>query len=222
MSVIEVKIMLKKVGNFIFYKSLFRFREYNKPDLSKGKYILCPNHTSDFDGPVFWSAHENVRIMAKKECFSNPILGSFLTSVNVVPVDRQTNPMKALKEATKYLASDGDKVFLMFPQGTISDINKNKLSRIKPGAFFIAEHSQAQIIPVFIEQPRVFRRGRIVYGKSFTVEKEKEKHNFEGRYAKYRQLWQDEILRLQQEAEELEERPVRVLKLKPKHRNNNE
>ena len=213
--------MLKKVGNFIFYKCLFSIKEYNKPDLSNGKYILCPNHTSDFDGPVFWSAHENVRIMAKKECFSNPILGAFLEKSNVVPVDRQSNPVKALKSAVEYLLDDDDKVFLMFPQGTISDINKNKLSRIKPGAFYIAEHSNSKILPVFIEQPRVFRKGRIVYGTPFAVEKETNKDTENGKYAYYRKLWQQEIFRLQEEAEELENRKVRTLKLKKKHQNNN-
>lgn len=213
--------MFKKVGNFIFYKCLFNIKEYNKPDLSSGKYILCPNHTSDFDGPVFWSAHENVRIMAKKECFSNPILGALLEKSNVVPVDRQSNPVKALKSAVEYLSEDESKIFLMFPQGTISDINKNQLSRIKPGAFYIAEHSNSKILPVFIEQPRIFRRGRIVYGNSFAVEKCKRNDFGDGKYAYYRKLWKDEILRLQEESEELENRKVRTLKLKKKHQNNN-
>lgn len=213
--------MIKKLGNFLFYKTLFQIKEYNKPDLSNGKYILCPNHTSDFDGPIFWSSHKNVKIMAKKECFTNPVLGSFLTKVDVLSVDRQANPAKALVEASRYLSKGENKVFLMFPQGTISDINKNKLARIKPGAFFLSEHAKAQIIPVFIEQPRIFRKTRIVYGKPFSVDKEQENSKIKSKYSYYREFWKNEILNLQREAEDLENRKVRTLKLKEKHRNNN-
>ncbi|MBE6138578.1 MAG: 1-acyl-sn-glycerol-3-phosphate acyltransferase [Firmicutes bacterium] len=214
--------MLKRVGTFVFYKCLFRTKEYNKPDLSTGKYILCPNHTSDFDGPMFWSAHDNIRIMAKKECFSNPLLGAFLKKTNVVPVDRQSNPVKAISAAIRYLSQDEHSVFLMFPQGTISDINRNKLSRIKPGAFYIAERTNAKIVPVFIEQPRIFRRGRIVYGNPFTVEKDYDRDPLEGKYANYRRMWQEEIFHLEHEAVIIEDREVRTLKLKKKHQNNNE
>ena len=61
--------MLKKISNLVLHKILFNITEYNKPDLSSGKYILCPNHTSNFDGPIFWASHPQIRIMAKKELF---------------------------------------------------------------------------------------------------------------------------------------------------------
>ena len=60
----------KKFGKFII-GNLYRVKEYNKPDLSNGSYILCPNHVSDADGPVMWTHNDNIRILAKKECFQN-------------------------------------------------------------------------------------------------------------------------------------------------------
>ena len=214
--------MLKKISNLVFHSILFRIKEYNKPDLSQGKFILCPNHTSDFDGPIFWSSCDQVRIMAKKECFDKPIIGTILRKVDVVPVDRSDNPVEALRQARKYLKENEDHVFLMFPQGTISDINKNKLTRIKPGAFFLSSCTNTPIIPVFIEQPRLFRKTRIVYGDSFMVEKRKDVDiHADGKYSLYRTYWQNEIFKLEKEAETLENRKVRKLKLNKKHSNNN-
>ena len=213
--------MLKKISNLVLHKILFNITEYNKPDLSSGKYILCPNHTSNFDGPIFWASHPQIRIMAKKELFDIPVVKTILKKVDVVPVDRKANPMEALRSAKHYMQEDEDKVFLMFPQGTVSDINLNKLSRIKPGAFFLSSATKAPIIPVFIEQPRLFRKTRIVYGENIIIDNKNSQIHEKGKYSYYRQLWQDEILKLQEEAEHLEKRKVRKIKLDKKHINNN-
>jgi 1-acyl-sn-glycerol-3-phosphate acyltransferase len=217
---------LRRFGYVLLHRILFRINEYNKKDLTNKTYLLCPNHTSDFDGPVLWTSNENIRIMAKKECFKNPIMGAFFRKINIVSVDRSKHSGTEIKEAVRYLEEkDNSKIFMMFPQGTISDINKNALSRIKPGAFFIAALSKTPIIPVFIEQPRILRRSRIMYGNEInisdadvytdkgTVDKEK--------LIKFRELWQQEILRLQEEATRVEDRPIRKIKLNEKHRNAN-
>ena len=39
---------------------------------------------------------------------------------------------------------------------------------------------------------------------------------------KYRLQWQQEVFKLQDMATKFEDRPIRKLKLKPKHQNNNE
>ncbi len=212
--------MLKKISNLVLYKCLFRIHEYNKPDLSDGKYILCPNHSSDFDGPIFWAGFNQVRIMAKQECFDIPVINTILRSVDVVPVDRKANPVLALKNASEYMMQEENRTFLLFPQGTLSDINNDTLSRIKPGAFFIADHSASPIIPVFIEQPRLFHKVRIVYGMPIVVDKNNPFINQNGKYSYYRELWKEEVLRLQQEAEMLENRQVKKVKLNKKHRIN--
>jgi len=201
-----------------------RIKEYNKEKLEDKSYILCPNHTSDFDGPILWSSNENIRIMAKKELFQNKFMAKFLTKMDIVSVDRSKHSGRELMQAIKYLKSgDESKVFMLFPQGTISDINKNALARIKEGAFVISALSKTPIIPVFIEQPRVFRRSRIVYGNqlSFDVLDENGKIDRD-KIQTARLLWQQEIFRLQQEAIELENRPIRKIKLNKKHANNNQ
>ena len=158
----------KKIGHLLFHKILMRIKEYDKENLQDMTYLMCPNHTSDLDGPILWSSNNNMRIMAKKECFENQIRASFLRSIDIVSVDRDKRNGAEIKEAVRYLeADDKKKIFIMFPQGTISDINKYALARILPGAFVISALSNTPIVPVFMEQPRFFRRSRIVYGKPY-------------------------------------------------------
>ena len=70
---------LKVVGKFLIGKVLYRVKEYNKPDLTNGEYILCPNHVSDADGPVMWTHNENIRILAKKNALNTNLWQYFLT-----------------------------------------------------------------------------------------------------------------------------------------------
>ena len=207
----------------IIINALYRVKEYNKPDLSNGSYILCPNHVSDADGPVIWSHNENIRILAKKECFKHKWMAVFLNFVDVVKIDRDRHNGVELMEAIDYFKDGKNKLFMLFPQGTISDLNKNKLSRIKSGAFFISAKTNVPIIPIFLEQPRFFRKTRVVYGEPMymedavvngKVDKKKKK--------KYRLQWQQEVFKLQDMATKFENRPIRKLKLKAKHQNNNE
>jgi 1-acyl-sn-glycerol-3-phosphate acyltransferase len=219
-----MKLYLKNIGYIIFHRLFFRVKEYNKESLENKSFILCPNHTSDYDGPIFWSSMDNISIMAKKECFKNKIVGNFLTKINVVSVDRDSKQGNEVRQAIKYLkeGKKDKKVYMLFPQGTISDINKNTINRIKPGAFYIANLSKLPIVPVFIEQPRPFRRVRIVYGNKIEIDIRNENGVVDKeKLTEFRELWRKEILRLQQEAEVLEKRPVRKLKLSLKHANNN-
>ena len=212
----------KKFGKFII-GNLYRVKEYNKPDLSNGSYILCPNHVSDADGPVMWTHNDNIRILAKKECFQNKLMAKFLTSLDVVKIDRDRHNGVELLEALDYFKDGEKKLFMLFPQGTIPDINKNKLTRIKSGAFFIAAKAGVPIIPVFLEQPRPFKRTRVVYGEPMDLsEANADKKVNKEELVKYRIQWQQEIFKLQEMAVKFENRPIRKLKLKPKHQNNNE
>ena len=212
----------KKFGKFII-GNLYRVKEYNKPDLSNGSYILCPNHVSDADGPVMWTHNDNIIILAKKECFQNKLMAKFLTSLDVVKIDRDRHNGVELLEALDYFKDGEKKLFMLFPQGTISDINKNKLTRIKSGAFFIAAKAGVPIIPVFLEQPRPFKRTRVVYGEPMDLsEANADKKVNKEELVKYRIQWQQEIFKLQEMAVKFENRPIRKLKLKPKHQNNNE
>lgn len=216
--------MLKSIGKFVIAKVLYRVQEYDKKDLSNGSYILCPNHVSDADGPIMWVNHQHIRILAKKECFKNKLFAWFLGKLDIVEIDRDRHSGAELLSAINYFKDEQNKIFMLFPQGTISDINKNKLSRIKPGAFYVAAKTGVPIVPVFLEQPRLFRKTRVVYGKEMRLEDTIEEDGKLNRkkIEEYRLKWQQEIFQLQEKAVEYGKRPIRKLKLKPKHQNNNE
>lgn len=212
----------KKISRIII-NVLYRVKEYNKPDLSNKSYILCPNHVSDADGPVIWSHNDNIRILAKKECFKHKWMAMFLNFVDVVKIDRDRHNGVELMEAIDYFKDGKNKLFMLFPQGTISDINKNKLTRIKSGAFFISAKTNVPIIPIFLEQPRLFRKTRVVYGEPMYMEGAVVNGKVDKKVLeKYRLQWQQEVFKLQDMATKFEDRPIRKLKLKPKHQNNNE
>lgn len=216
-----MKSHLKKIGYIMFHDLLLRIKEYNKQKIEGTSYILCPNHTSDLDGPVLWTSNDNIRIMAKKECFKNKLFGAFLTKIDVVSVDRQNHSGAEIMQAVKYLKEDNS-VFMMFPQGTISDINKNALARIKNGAFVISSLAKRPIVPVFIEQPRFFKKSRIVYGTPYQPDILNENGKIDrAKLEDARAYWQQEIFKLQQQAIEVENKPIRKIKLNSKHANNN-
>lgn len=212
-----------KTFSRIIINALYRVKEYNKPNLTDGSYILCPNHVSDADGPVIWSHNNNIRILAKKECFKHKWMALFLNFVDVVKIDRDRHNGVELMEAIDYFKDGKNKLFMLFPQGTISDLNKNKLSRIKSGAFFISAKTNVPIIPIFLEQPRFFRKTRVVYGEPMYMEGAVVNGKVDKKVLeKYRLQWQQEVFKLQDMATKFENRPIRKLKLKPKHQNNNE
>ena len=212
-----------KTFSRIIINALYRVKEYNKPNLTDGSYILCPNHVSDADGPVIWSHNNNIRILAKKECFKHKWMALFLNFVDVVKIDRDRHNGVELLEAIDYFKDGKNKLFMLFPQGTISDLNKNKLSRIKSGAFFISAKTNVPIVPIFLEQPRFFRKTRVVYGEPMYMEGAVVNGKVDKKVLeKYRLQWQQEVFKLQDMATKFENRPIRKLKLKPKHQNNNE
>ena len=216
--------MIKEIGKIVIGKILYRVKEYDKIDLSNGSYILCPNHVSDADGPVMWVHNSNIRILAKKECFKHKFFAWFLEKMNIVSVDRDRHSGAELLSAINYFKDGKNKIFMLFPQGTISDINKNKLSRIRPGAFYVSAKAGVPIIPVFLEQPRIFRRTRVVYGKPMYLNDAigKDGKLDRKKIDEYRLKWQQEIFSLEEKAIKYGNRPIRKLKLKPKHQNNNE
>ena len=188
---------------------LYRVKEYNKPDLTNGQYILAPNHVS--------------RILAKKECFQHKWMAALLNFADIVKVDRDAHNGVELLAAIDYFKDGKNKLFMLFPQGTISDLNKNKITRIKSGAFFVSAKANVPIVPVFLEQPRLFRRTRVIYGRPFYMEGAVKDGKVDKKALEpYRLRWQKEVLELQDSATSYEKRPVRKLKLKPKHQNNNE
>lgn len=129
--------------------------------------ILCANHSSAWDPILLVLAMPqsfNLRIMAKKQLFSIPLVRWFLRNMGVFPVDRGNSDIGAVKTAISSLRDDWN--LLIFPEGT----RVKKLGQVMPksGAGMMAIRAGVKMVPVFIgTAKRLFRKTVIIFGKPF-------------------------------------------------------
>lgn len=190
---------------------LFHVELVNMPDLDSNDYILASNHVSDFDAVILGLLHDRIRILSKKEWVDNEKLMSFVSKYyELIGVNRNSSGdmTKALIDLTKYLKNAASpKHVLIFPQGTISDINRNSIDRIYHGIFSLSYLTQKPILPIYLEQPSMTDRTRVVFGKAFVIN-DKEDHRHE---------WLEALKHMQNTLDPLPRTPI----LSYKHQNNN-
>lgn len=130
--------------------------------------ILCANHSSAWDPILLLLAMPqsfNLRIMAKKQLFSIPLVRWFLRNMGVFPVDRGNSDIGAVKTAISSLRDDWN--LLIFPEGT--RVKKPGQVMPKSGAGMMAIRAGVKMVPVFIgTAKRLFRKTVIIFGKPFT------------------------------------------------------
>ena len=130
--------------------------------------ILCANHSSAWDPILLVLAMPqsfNLRIMAKKQLFSIPLVRWFLRNMGVFPVDRGNSDIGAVKTAISSLRDDW--TLLIVPEGT--RVKKPGQVTPKSGAGMMAIRAGVKMVPVFIgTAKRLFRKTVIIFGKPFT------------------------------------------------------
>lgn len=146
---------------------IFNVECINKADYSHGKYILVPNHISEFDGLIFGTLIPNTMVVAKSDWGENPQLNSYLGKLfQMTCVKRKdtASGMHVMKSCIDHLKNDADSAVTVFVQQTIADINITTPEDIAIGVFHIAQKTSAQIIPVFCEQASPEALTRVVFG----------------------------------------------------------
>jgi 1-acyl-sn-glycerol-3-phosphate acyltransferase len=112
-----------------------------------GPVIFTPNHQSHFDiAALLGYLPGHNRFVSKKELFADPILGTVLDTLGMIPVDRD-NPLEAIQVLNDALTV-GRSSLIIFPEGTRS--RDGALLPFKKGPFIAAIHMQAPIVPVVI------------------------------------------------------------------------
>lgn len=190
---------------------LFHIEYINIPDMDNHSCILAPNHVSDFDALILGLVHDNIKIMAKSDWAENEKLMEFLKfGYDLIGVNRESrvSQARALVGLIKHLNCQEPRHALIFPQGTISDVNKNSVERVQPGIFVLSGKSTTPIVPVFVEQPNFNFPTRIVFGDPMDIPGPKED---------CRALWIEKIISLQNSLTP----PARMPVLTQKHANNN-
>jgi 1-acyl-sn-glycerol-3-phosphate acyltransferase len=219
--IIEVKKMLLK---------LYNFKAYNVPeDFTTASYIIATNHLTDSDAPLIMSyyyelmhqvidTYPELFVFAKENCFNGVSIPKELMPIleleKVFPVDRKSfsGSMAAMRAAGKWF-KEGKKPkhFLIFSQGTIYDINKDKAEDIESGAFWLARLLSIPVLPAFIEQAVEGKENRLIFGKPFLIPKDC--RNFDD----HKQVWLERVIEAQNELEKLTGIPAREAVLDEEH-----
>ncbi len=110
-----------------------------------GPYIFAPNHQSHFDiAALLGYLPGHNRFVAKRELFNEPVLGTVLRTMGMVPVDRD-NPLEAIQQLNQ-IAVEERYSLIIFPEGTRS--RDGALLPFKKGPFAAAIYMKIPVVPV--------------------------------------------------------------------------
>ncbi len=219
--IIEVKKMLLKTYNF---------KAFNIPDdFTAVSYIIATNHLTDSDAPLIMSfyyelmhqvidTYPELFVFAKENCFNGVSIPKELMPIleleKVFAVDRRSfGGSKAVMKAAGKWFAEGKKPkhFLIFSQGTIYDINKDRAEDIESGAFWLGRLLGIPVLPAFIEQAVEGKENRLLFGKPIFVTKDSRK------FDDHKQVWLERVIEAQDELGALTGIPVREAILDEEH-----
>ncbi|WMJ86026.1 lysophospholipid acyltransferase family protein [Anaerocolumna sp. MB42-C2] len=219
--IIEAKKMLLKAYNF---------QAYHVPeDFTAASYIIATNHLTDSDAPLIMSYYYEIMhpnkdtypelfVFAKEDCFNGVSIPKELKPIlefeKVFAVDRKSTggSFAAIKTAEKWFTeSDKSKHFLIFPQGTIYDINKDRIEDIERGAFWLAKLLGIPVLPAFIEQAVEGAWNRLVFGKPISIPKDCRD------FDPYKKIWLERVIGAQNELVAITGLPAREAVLDDEH-----
>lgn len=109
-------------------------------------YVFTPDHRSHVDITALMTAFPMARYAAKRELFDEPVLGTALRALGMIPIDRD-DPAVAKRVLDEAAARLGKSVSLViFPEGTRAPAGQ--MLPFKGGAFVFAIQEQVPVVPV--------------------------------------------------------------------------
>lgn len=218
---IEIKKMILKA---------YRLKAFGVPeDFTTNSYVIATNHLTDSDAPIIISfyyeqmhgvmqSYPQLFVFAKENCFNGVSIPQELMPIleqeKIIAVDRnsQSGSMAAMKTAKKWYAEgEKPKHFLIFSQGTIYDINKDKAEDIEPGAFWLSRLLGIPVLPAFLEQAVEGEENRIIFGEPISIAKNCRD------FTESKQLWLRRVIEAQHKLGELTGTPARETVLDAEH-----
>jgi 1-acyl-sn-glycerol-3-phosphate acyltransferase len=115
--------------------------------------VVMPNHLSHLDAPVLFTVlSPDFKVVAKKELFRLPFLGTTFRIARFIEVDRKDKVQSrhAMRQSVASLRAG--ECFLVFPEGTRSE--SGDLANLKKGGFLIAIEAASRIVPVAVSGSR--------------------------------------------------------------------
>ncbi len=208
----------------------YHFKAYHVPvDFTTNSYIIATNHLTDSDAPLIISLYYDLMyphkteypvlfVFAKENCFNGvsipvglrPVLE--LEKITMVDRTKAGGAMAAIKAAERWFKEgEQPKHFLIFPQGTIYDINRDLVEDIERGAFWLAKLLGIPVLPAFLEQAVEGADNRLVFCEPIHIPKDCRDLDV------YKKLWLDRVIAAQNELEVLTGIPAREVILDEEH-----
>ena len=171
------KVMYKLIKGIIHLFCLIthRVKKIGEENIPKeGAYILCGNHTSNWDPVILISCTKRkICFLAKEELFCNRFFIWLAKIFEIFPVKRGKQDIESTKNSLRVLKEG--KILGLFPEGTRHGLEKN--GKAKNGAAYLALKTGVPVIPVGIKSNfNLFSKVTLHYGKPITFQKpEKDK-----------------------------------------------
>ena len=147
------------------YRLLYPRKILGRENLpEKENFILVSNHFSMMDVVVVSELFKKRPYMlGKKELMKHKLIGKLLLSYGLIPIDRKSVDIEALKKCFSVLKEGSSLV--IFPEGTRNKTDE-ELHEIKGGASVIACKAKVPIVPVAMRSKfRVFGKNVLAVGK---------------------------------------------------------
>ena len=117
-----------------------------------GPFILSPNHQSYLDAFLLCAClpyrhFQRMFFVGASEYFTTPLMLRIARAIHVVPVDPDTNLLRAMQAGAFGLRND--KVLILFPEGERSI--DGEVKTFKKGAAILSRHLDVPIVPVAID-----------------------------------------------------------------------
>lgn len=132
-------------------------------------FIVIANHSHWMD-PIILALpirRYQVTFLAKKELVQNKIASFVLRDMHVIPVDRHSTDMAAMRSCVKAVR-DGN-ILGIFPEGTRH--HKGVMEEIEGGVAMIALRSGVPLIPMYVTKKlKLFRRTDCWVGEPIALE----------------------------------------------------
>jgi 1-acyl-sn-glycerol-3-phosphate acyltransferase len=126
-----------------------RVRAEGVENIPSGVCIFAANHTSNLDPPALVLAiPRRVALLAKKEVFRFPIVGTAMRLANIVPVDRSDREAAVASVEKAVACLRAGVSYLVFPEGTRSP--DGRLRPFKKGTFVMAIQAGVPVVPVSV------------------------------------------------------------------------
>jgi acyl-[acyl-carrier-protein]-phospholipid O-acyltransferase / long-chain-fatty-acid--[acyl-carrier-protein] ligase len=132
----------------LLVRCFYRVTATGLEDLPSGGFLLVPNHISWVDALVLQLACPRpIRYVIAQEYYHKPILHPILRALGCIPISNR-HSHAAVRAAAEKIA-DGE-IVCVFPEGQLE--RRGALLRLHRGYELIARHSNAQVVPVWLDQ----------------------------------------------------------------------